>query len=346
MSGFDGFIGSEKLISRLKRDIAAGRLSHALIIEGAPGTGKRTLARLICAAVSCREADRPCMNCITCSKILRDQSPDVIFITPEKDRVQLGVDVIRRLREDAVFAASDLPVKFYIVPDADAMNVQAQNALLKILEEPPAGVMFLLLAKSAENLLVTIRSRAPTLRLQALTDAEVEAAIASDERAAALRASNPHAFAAAVKLARGSIGRALELADPQKAAGCLELYAKAERFMELLAARGSASGELTFYEYAAKLVTQKQRDELAQIYGLLSDAVRDLCALKLASAPELIFWTDREKASSLSAQFALSQLMRLAEVFAEAVRSVNRNAGIGLIQVHTAAEASAAGRKK
>ena len=82
MSGFDGFIGSEKLISRLKRDIAAGRLSHALIIEGAPGTGKRTLARLICAAVSCREADRPCMSCINCSKILRDQSPDVIFITP------------------------------------------------------------------------------------------------------------------------------------------------------------------------------------------------------------------------------------------------------------------------
>ncbi|MBO5219464.1 MAG: hypothetical protein J6C52_08540 [Clostridia bacterium] len=346
MSGFDGFIGSEKLISRLKRDIAAGRLSHALIIEGAPGTGKRTLARLICAAVSCREADRPCMSCINCSKILRDQSPDVIFITPDKDRVQLGVDVIRRLREDAVFAAGDLPAKFYIIPDADAMNVQAQNALLKILEEPPAGVMFLLLAKSAENLLVTIRSRAPTLRLQALTDAEVESAIASDERAAALRASDPHAFAAAVKLARGSIGRALELADPKKAAGCLELYAKAERFMELLAARGSAAGELTFYEYAAKLVTQKQREELSQIYSLLTDAVRDLCALKLASSPELIFWTDRQKAITLSEQFALTQLMRLSEIFAEAVRSTNSNVGISLVQVRTAAAASAAGRKK
>ena len=345
MSGFDGFIGSEKLIARLKRDIAAGRLSHALILEGAAGTGKRTLAKLICAAVSCTGEDRPCMQCTACSKILRDQSPDVIFITPDKDRVQLGVDVIRRLREDAVFAANDLPRKFYIIPDADVMNVQAQNALLKILEEPPAGVMFLLLAKSAENLLITIRSRAPTLRLQALTDAEVEAAVASDERAAKLRTSDPHAFSAAVKLARGSIGRALELCDPKLAAGCLELYAKAERFMELLSARSSANGEFAFYEFASKLVTQKQREELSQIYSLLADAARDLAAVKLANAPDLLFWTDREKAVSLSERFALTGLMELSEIFTEAIRSLDGNAGVSLIEVRTAAAALSVGRK-
>lgn len=342
MSGFDGFLGNEKLIARLKRDIASGRLSHAYIIEGAAGMGKRTLAKLICAAVSCTETDKPCMECIRCSKILRGQSPDVIFITPEKDRVQLGVDVIRRLREDAVFAANELPAKFYIIPDADAMNVQAQNALLKILEEPPAGVMFLLLTESAEKLLVTIRSRAPTLRLSALTEAQISDALADNP----LKHADPHAFDAAVKLARGSLGRAEELCDGEHAAGCLELYGKAERFIELLASRKSAADELAFHEYASRLVTQKQRDELGQIYALLAEAVRDLCACKLASTPDTVFWTSEERARELADRFALSHLMRLSDVFMAARVSLDRNVNLNLLQVQTAAAASAAGRTK
>ncbi len=346
MSGFDGFLGNEKLIARLKRDIAVGRLSHAYILEGGEGMGKRTLARLICAALSCRaeSGDRPCMKCISCDKIMRDQSPDVIFITPQKDRVQLGVDVIRRLREDAVFAANDLPIKFYIIPNADAMNIQAQNALLKILEEPPTDVMFLLLSEVAENLLSTIRSRAPTLRLEALPDAVIDRALASNTRAASLKASDDQAYYAAIKLSRGSLGRAIRLTDPKSAADCLALYKKAEQYIELLADRKSAADELRFYEFASKLVTQKQRDDLAQIFTLLADAVRDLCTLKLASSPDTLFWTSEEKARQIADQFALSHLMRLSEVFIEARDAMDHNVNLNLIQVQTAATAASAGR--
>ncbi len=346
MSGFHRFLGNEHLISRLRQDIAAGRLSHAYIIEGARGTGKRTLARLICAAASCQGEDRPCMECLNCSKIMRGQSPDVIFVTPEKGRVQLGVDVIRRLREDAVFAANDLPTKFYIFPDADAMNVQAQNALLKILEEPPAGVMFLLLSESAENLLATIRSRAPTIRLHALSDAAIEAALLADEKTAALKQTDPRAFHAAVKLARGSLGVAMELTDSGRAADCLELYDKAERYVELLAERRSGSAELAFYEYASHLVSARQREKLAELFELLADAIRDLCHCKLSAAPKTIFFADTEKAQMLAERFALSQLMRLCDIFINARQSLDRNVNLSLIQVQTVVEAASAGRSK
>ncbi len=347
MSGFDGFIGNEKLILRLKRDIRDGRLSHSYIIEGKKGTGKRTLARLICAAVSCLDdsACRPCMKCTACDKIMREQSPDVIYVTPEQDRVQLGVDVIRRMREDAVFAPNELPAKFYIFPDADAMNNQAQNAFLKILEEPPPNVMFLLLSEDSEKLLATIRSRAPTLRLELLSDEELEMALEKNPAASRLKSGDNAAYLAAIKLAHGSLGRAIELCDPKQAAACLELYEKAERYIELLASRKTATDELAFYEYASKLVAAKQREKLAQIFELLSDAARDLCTLKLARSARLIFWVSEQKAVDMSDKFALSSLMRLVEIFMEARDSLEYNANLNLIQARCAAAAASVGRR-
>lgn len=346
MSGFDSFLKNEKLIARLKRDIAAKRLSHAYIIEGGEGCGKRTLARLICSAVSCNNDDRPCMKCTNCDKIARAQSPDVIMVEAEKDRVQLGVDVIRRMREDAVIAPNDLPKKFYIIPKADSMNTQAQNAILKILEEPPEHVMFLLLCENADNLLSTIRSRAPIYRVEALPDDLICETLKSDERAKTLFERDPDAFNAAVKLSRGSLGRAYELTDPKSASECLELYKKAERYIELLAAKRNGASELEFYEYSTKLVKSKERDELCQIYSLLADAVRDLINVKLTLSPSSIFYTSPDKARETADRFALGKLMHLVDVFTNARDSLDRNVNINLAQVRTSSAASAAIRVK
>ena len=345
MSGFDSFLGNNKLIERLKRDICASRISHAYIIEGAAGSGKRTLARLICAAVSCKSSTRPCMECTSCSKILRDQAPDVITVTAEKGKVQLGVDVIRAVREDAAYAPNELPKKFYIVSFADTMNDAAQNALLKILEEPPEHVMFMLLSENADNLLSTIRSRAPILRLEALTDKLVSEHIqATDESAKKLFERDPDAFGAAIKLARGSIGKALELVSGKKAAECLEFYKSAEKYIELLAARRDAVSELNFYEFATKLAGQKERADLMEIYSLLADAARDLVACKLSDEPQTIFYTTPEKARSVADNFALGKLMALVDVFNNAKRTLERNANVSLSQVCTFCDAVAATR--
>lgn len=345
MSGFDSFLGNEKLIERLKRDVAALRISHAYIIEGAEGSGKRTLARLICAAVSCKGNNGPCMECTSCSKIMRDQAPDVITVTAEKGKVQLGVDVVRSVREDSAYAPNELPKKFYIVPFADTMNDAAQNALLKILEEPPEHVMFMLLSENADNLLSTIRSRAPILRLEALTDEIVSEHLKStDEAAKKLFDRDPDAFGAGVKLARGSIGKALELVNGKRAAECLEFYKSAEKYLELLAARRDAVSELNFYEFATKLANSKEREKLGEIYSLLADAARDLVACKLSDEPQTVFYTTAEKARAVADNFALGKLMALVDVFSNAKRTLERNANVSLSQVCTFCDAVAATR--
>lgn len=343
MSGFDSFLGNKKLIERLKCDVSASRISHAYIIEGAEGSGKRTLARLICAAVSCKDSDGACMQCPSCSKIIRDQAPDVISITAEKGKVQLGVDVIRKVREDASYAPNELPKKFYIVPFADTMNDAAQNALLKILEEPPEHVMFMLLSENADNLLSTIRSRAPILRLEALTDELVSEHLKNtDESAKKLFERDPDAFGAAIKLARGSIGKALELVNGKRAAECLEFYKSAEKYLELLGARRDAVSELNFYEFATKL--SKQRTDIMEIYSLLADAARDLVACKLSDEPQTVFYTTTEKARAVAESFALGKLIALVDVFNNAKRTLERNANVSLSQVCTFCDAVAATR--
>ncbi len=345
MSGFDSFLGNEKLIERLKRDVASSRISHAYVIEGAEGSGKRTLARLICAAMSCSADERPCMECRECSKILRDQSPDVITVTAEKGKVQLGVDVIRKVREDAAYAPNELPRKFYVVPFADTMNDSAQNALLKILEEPPPHVMFMLLSENADNLLSTIRSRAPILRTEALDDELVrEYLIKNDSNAKRLSESEPDAFGAAIKLSRGSIGKALELTSGNKSEECLGFYKSAETYLELLAARRDAKSELQFYEFATKLASAKQRTELSEIYSLLADAARDLVLCKLVSEPKTVFYTTAEKARAVADSFALGKLMALVGVFDNAKYTLEKNANVTLSQVCTFCDAIAATR--
>ncbi len=345
MSGFDSFLGNEKLVERLKRDVESSRISHAYIIEGPEGSGKRTLARLICAATSCSSDERPCMECISCSKILRDQSPDVITVTAEKGKVQLGVDVIRKVREEAAYAPNELPKKFYIFPFADTMNDSAQNALLKILEEPPPHVMFMLLSENADNLLSTIRSRAPILRTEMLDDELVCAYLReNDSGAKRLYDSDPDAFFAAVKLSRGSIGKALELTGGKRAEECLGFYKSAETYLELLAARRDAVSELKFYEFATKLASAKQRPELSQIYSLLADAARDLVMCKLVSEPKTLFYTTAEKARAVADSFALGKLMALVDVFDNAKYTLERNANVTLSQVCTFCDAIAATR--
>ncbi len=345
MSGFDRFLGNKPLVSRIRDAVSGGpakkvSLAHAYIIEGARGSGKRTLARLICAAAACGSDDRPCMECSSCKKIMRDQSPDVIFVEADDGKVQLGVDVIRRLREDSIFGANDLELKTYIFPAADTMNTQAQNALLKLLEEPPDGILFLLLCENSESLLPTIKSRAPILRLEALPDELIAAWLKeNNENAKRLAESDPETFGIAVRRAGGSLGRAAELCDPKSSEECLKSRRAAEQYLKLLAERSRPGGEVTFFEYASRLSTQKQRAELAEIYSMLCAAVRDLLAAKLTKSFHPEFFVTEEKARELSQEYTSLKLSQLFDIFSEAENDLGKNVNLSLSQSRTALRA-------
>lgn len=167
--GFEGLLGNQRIKENLRAGIGRGRVSHSYLITGPEGAGKRTLARLLAAAILCKEAEKPCLTCNTCRKVLADIHPDFITVDdPEKKTV--SVELIRQARADMYVQPNEADKKIYMIPRAMDMRVEAQNALLKVMEEPPAYGVFLLLADNPEKMLPTVRSRCVELRLESLPE--------------------------------------------------------------------------------------------------------------------------------------------------------------------------------
>ncbi|MFI3253104.1 MAG: hypothetical protein R3Y63_02015 [Eubacteriales bacterium] len=145
-------------------------LSHAYKVIGACGSGRGKLIRHLTAMALCQEENAPCGNCLSCGKVSRGTHPDVLVYGENK---ALNVREVRELREDVFIRPNEGQRKIYVIHQADFLNVQGQNALLKILEEPPAYALFFLIAEEGGELLETISSRCQTLRLQALPQGEI-----------------------------------------------------------------------------------------------------------------------------------------------------------------------------
>ena len=166
---FDQLLGNDALKTRLISEAAAGRLSHCYLLAGPEGSGKRTLARLLAAAAQCEGNAPPCGVCLPCRKVLSGVHPDLSYVD-DPDRKQIPAELIRNARADVFIRPNEGRRKILIFPRAQDINATGQNALLKLLEEPPSYAMFLLLSDAAEKLLPTIRSRCAELRLSPLPD--------------------------------------------------------------------------------------------------------------------------------------------------------------------------------
>lgn len=223
---FDGFVGNAALRQRLSTAFSAGKISHCYLLSGPRGAGKHTLAGIMAAAMQCTGGgDVPCGVCAACRKVASGQHPDVIVVD-DAERKTVGVDTVRAARADAFIRPNEGRRKIYLIPRAQDLGPAAQNALLKVLEEPPQYVTFLLLATNADALLATIRSRAVELKLSA-PDAR--------EGAAFLQSRVPEAdvqsIQAALESGGGWLGQALE-----HLTGSIWLP-ETERFAQCFAAR-------------------------------------------------------------------------------------------------------------
>lgn len=144
----------------------ADRLLHSYIIIGSPGPAVKALADTLAAAMICESRDKaPCGGCRSCKKSIRGLHPDIIRISPPNDKKEIPVGTVRDIRAEAVVMPNEADAKVFIIESADFMNASAQNALLKILEEPPRHVRFILLAENPALLLDTVRSRCAEIRL-------------------------------------------------------------------------------------------------------------------------------------------------------------------------------------
>ena len=211
MAAFKDIIGQEQLKEHLQTAIRMNKVSHAYIINGERSSGKEFIAQVFAMALQCEKGgEEPCQECHSCKQALSHNQPDIIRITHEKPNT-VGVEDIRaQINNDIAIKPYSSPRKIYIMNEAEKMTVQAQNALLKTLEEPPEYAVILLLTTNVEALLPTILSRCVVLNMKPVADELVKKYLMEELQIPDYKAKICVAFA------RGNIGKAKMLASSEE----------------------------------------------------------------------------------------------------------------------------------
>lgn len=302
---FPAIRGNRKLCNRLADEITEGRFPHAYILAGKPGSGKRLLALQISAALACKSRTvLPCGVCESCQKILSGFSPDVISIRKDADKKEFTVNLIRNIKDSLYIAPNELEKRVYILEDTETMNANAQNAFLKMLEEPPSYVVFLLLCANTENLLETVKSRAPILYTEQLSTEDIHAFLLENStRARDMAANDPQKLMAITTAADGSIGLAMSLCEESEKHAALR-----QLVLDFLTA------------WTAPILTDldlfcdrlcANGDAIEIFLGALKKALRDIAVLKFDFIPEFLFFNSTDEAAPFTERIATAKAIKL-----------------------------------
>ncbi len=209
MSGFKDVVGHKNIIKYIESAVSADAVSHAYILNGERGSGKKMLANLFAMSLQCQnrqEDGDACGKCQSCKQAVSGNHPDIIRVTHEKPNTISVDDIREQVNNDIVIKPYSSKYKIYIIPEADLMTVQAQNALLKTIEEPPEYAVIMLLTENAETLLPTIRSRCVMMKLRNIKDQLVKKYLMEQMEIPDYKADVCVAFA------QGNMGKAIMLA--------------------------------------------------------------------------------------------------------------------------------------
>lgn len=209
MANFDSIIGQDHIKEHLKTTLTSGKVSQAYLITGESMQGKEYIARVFAGALVCEDpvgGYDPCGKCRSCIQAASQNNPDIITVTHEKPGTVSVDDVRKQIVSDAQIKPYQSKWKIYIMNEAEKMTVQAQNALLKTLEEPPGYVVIMLLSTSAAALLPTVLSRCVRLDMRPVDDRIVRQYLMGEVKIPDYQADICVAFA------RGNLGKARSLA--------------------------------------------------------------------------------------------------------------------------------------
>ena len=319
MKIFDSLIENNDIKKTLGAAIYNSAFSHAYIIEGAPGTGKRTIARLAAAAIICKNRDSgklPCGVCPTCKKILNDNCVDVRLV--EITKVEQARELKARLYDSTV----ECDYKIYIITDAQKMNIKAQNALLISLEEPPKNVVFFILTTDAGALLETIRSRAQILRTNRLSSRTIYDYIRKNRPDIK---TDDEKLQSVIMASGGSLGYAMDMADAKSSDMILQKRSKAlELTSALLTNDADAVAFLSSFSTSA-------RDEIKESIALSLDILGDLMALKRDRGAATYFFSSTDDAEEIISRYSLLKLTQVYDALCVALNDLNSNASSGAV---------------
>jgi DNA polymerase-3 subunit delta' len=331
---FTDLIGNDDIKDALRRLLANGRLPGSLLFTGDAGVGKKLFALEIAKALNCRNRQgvEACDECPACLRI--SQSTFAGYDKDDSDKKRLvwslhsdvalarpynrliRVDVIRELEREANFRPYEGAARIFIVEDADCMNPEASNALLKTLEEPEPTTHLVLLTANPTALLPTIRSRCQIVRFAPIPASKIEKFLIGRKKV-------PPADAQLLaRLSQGSIGRALT--------GDLETYrARRESMLGVLSALALTGDRAQLLRLAEELAAAKDREEFEQRLDVLEALIRDAWALALGRPQETIVNDDlirvlQHIAANLKSSCAASWLTQIEELRAELTVNVNR----------------------
>lgn len=305
----------EKLLS----EIASGKLSHAYLIEGGEGCGKTYFARFAAAAVLCTGDKPPCGKCPSCVKALAGSHPDLFYFSPDK-KASMGVETVRDIKKSLFFIPNDGDRKVYIIDDAQKMTVQAQNALLKFIEEPPASVLFFIVADKKESLLPTVVSRTRIISLAPSDNADIRRFLMSESKK-----SGGEQIDEAINMAEGSPGKALKLL-------CRDFSRQRQLCLDFMPVLVSTSKS----DAMAFLLSMKlNRDGVKEFFTLLMTALADVMNARFGRATRLL---SRDAAAEYAKSITDRKNAYLFDLATEAVVRAGENANINLLLMTFAAK--------
>lgn len=208
ITGFEEILGNEMVKDHFKKAIANHKISHAYILTGEAGMGRKSIANAFAMTLLCEKGgSEPCMSCHSCKQVMSGNHPDLIYVTHEKPG-SIGVDDVREQINDTIMIRPySSYYKIYIVDEAEKMTVQAQNALLKTIEEPPSYAVIILITTNQEAFLPTILSRCVQMKLKPLKDFTIKSYLTQNLHISEKDADICAAFA------RGNLGKAIHLAS-------------------------------------------------------------------------------------------------------------------------------------
>lgn len=307
------FYSNKYILDTLANIKLSGRICHAYLITGDSGLGKRTFAKYFARTILCKDDNPPCNNCDSCTKLLSQNHPDVIIVSGKNAKNSIHIEKIRAIRQDAYILPNEGLYKIYIIENSENMTIGATNALLKMLEEPPAHAMFILTAQSTAELLDTVVSRCVEIHLSPVSDSDVMSAVKEITGITDVDTLNH-----AVSIANGNIGNAITFLTDNTYSDTVNLA------IEIINSFISGCEYSMLKAFAG---CGKERENIKTVLKIVCDILREALLIKNSVSDN----TTYDIAKELADHSTVTWIIKTCDIILEGIQNIDKNANVALL---------------